>query len=122
MISEGMTKLHYQICKNRVIDNAHNYDEIQRALFRLIHPMSSYFFEWWAEYSMKNHNRCFEMLSNLDNPALIRQIGEDINRDGGMVALQSVFYIMINFLVQKEHKDYIKLVELYWNGVSEWTG
>jgi hypothetical protein len=81
---------------------------------------------WWAEFSEENYEICKEIISSLnlvknsnipeDVKIIVKSNGEKINSKGGLMALLSCYYIMLNFM-NKQNKMYI--VEILSDGIGE---
>ena len=55
-----------------------------------------------------------------DSKRLIKAIGYNIANQGGLEAMQSCFYIMINFMDIHNDKR-LKGLQLCWDGVAQWS-
>ena len=114
------------------------FDEVNSKMLELMGDKSSperasIVLSWWSEFPERNFvrmKRCVELLTSIpyerfhvpdDMKQEIKQIGMDIDKEGGFQTLQACFYIVINFMVKNiKEKHKVKSIEYLWNGVGDW--
>ena len=88
---------------------------------------------WAAELCPNNHVLLKRIFDCRMDKTVVRKVGEEINKRGGMQAMVANFYIYCHFVgerlkdmnvVQKQwnklHFDHAKLIEHLWDGVGQW--
>ena len=91
---------------------------------------------WSAEFPERNYERMLRiknLLSSIkedyihpdfdvpeDMSKEIKQIGLSIHNEGGFTAQQGCYYIMINFMNDKNDKR-LKALDCVWSGVGDWA-
>lgn len=105
---------------NTIMENFHHPDpEIRYSVFC-----------WYSEFSINNYIRMKTCMLELykipaeqdipsDSLLLLKDIGNQIWKEGGLTAQQACFYIMVNFM--DIHRDgRLKRLQIAWNGCGEW--
>ncbi len=116
-----------------------SYDEVEDWATRC--PERAYtFLDAWSEYGALNHNRMKRIFITMrvyphddDRCAQrVREIGEDINRMGGLQAMQGCYYVFIaaiRIMLEKVQKTENVMEDLHsivyslnclWDGVGGW--
>jgi hypothetical protein len=85
--------------------------------------------DWRTEFSRANYKRCVELFdcvvtdgANAEAVERIKQIGRDIDSEGGLDAMQACFYILLQFMTPEnvELKRAVRDIQIYWDGVGRW--
>lgn len=115
-----------------------SYDEVNSAMENFTHPNDELkwrVFTWRNEFPERNYIRMKIIMTelynlkyeyydeNFDVPEaslkIIQKLGNDINKEGGLDAMQACFYIMLNFM-NKCNTTKLHSLSFCWDNVGDW--
>ena len=79
----------------------------------------------WCEYGKPNHEWCKTIYENATNKAIIKEMGENINKRGGMQAMVMNYYILKDHSPFSKSNHYVincwahSYVEFSWDGIGD---
>ena len=99
-----------------------SFDEMERRILKARRM------DWWAEYGGDNHLCCKIIYENSCDEDIVRRMGEKINEMGGFQALQANYHVLSHLLGLRNPDNKVsvqtipRVIEMFWNGVGEWSG
>ena len=90
--------------------------------------------EWYAELGPNNHANLQRIFESRLDPEVAREVGENINEQGGKQAMVANFYVYCHFVGERLkymdvthdqfaeiHYVHAKMLEKHWNGIGDWV-